>query len=302
MKRTLIKIASVLIYLLALLFYSKLLLFSGFNSPVDYFVKIILWVLITIFNLFNIYKLFFTEEYKYNISESIILVIFLSPFVSFLLTYIFVYFGRIISSVQQLKIGTSDSWISFFGSITGGLVTMIALYLTIRNEDEKKQKEMNERERKEIEPLISLSTSWNVYYHDEWHGSLIVNNYSSYPAINFKLNHVKIDGMKVSDDDLRDVMNQLIRGVNVEPHSVNMYIIDFSTLIKDELITEYVTPKDKEMFTIVISFDYNDLRFKYRYFEEITIVFTIRLGSKENSYTYESKNFYVDRLWELYQG
>lgn len=59
--------------------------------------------------------------------------------------------GRVLSIVEGIKIGTADGWLAFFGSIIGGVITMMALFFTIQHENEKRRIDQLSRDEEKME-------------------------------------------------------------------------------------------------------------------------------------------------------
>ena len=68
------------------------------------------------------------KKHSYSIILITLAIVFLSP----MATYLIVAYAR--NQDVITPIGSSDTWISFAGSIVGGSITMIALYFTIKQE------------------------------------------------------------------------------------------------------------------------------------------------------------------------
>jgi len=74
--------------------------------------------------------------------------------ISFPIAYQILNLGKELSKIPSVQIGSSNGWLSFIGSIFGGLITLIALIFTLNHQN---------RTREEIErvsqfPLIGLET------------------------------------------------------------------------------------------------------------------------------------------------
>lgn len=97
------------------------------------------------------------KELKTQIdSKKVLRITFLWAILSPMIAYLFVSCGRLCKVLGIIDvIGSSDAWIGFAGSIIGGVITMVALHITITHE-----REMREHDHIEtIKPYISCRIS-----------------------------------------------------------------------------------------------------------------------------------------------
>jgi len=80
-------------------------------------------------------------EDKGKILLLITLLIVVFTIVSYLIIFGFQYLLSINPNLQNLAIGNQDTWLSFFGSLFGGSLTLIALVLTFKYTDEQRREE-----------------------------------------------------------------------------------------------------------------------------------------------------------------
>jgi hypothetical protein len=80
-------------------------------------------------------------EDKGKILFLIAVLVVLFTIVSYLIIYLFRYLLSINPSLQTLVIGNQDTWLSFFGSMFGGSLTLVALVLTFKYTDEQRREE-----------------------------------------------------------------------------------------------------------------------------------------------------------------
>jgi hypothetical protein len=80
-------------------------------------------------------------EDKGKILFLIAVLVVLFTLVSYLIIYLFRYLLSINPNLQTLVIGNQDTWLSFFGSLFGGSLTLVALVLTFKYTDEQRREE-----------------------------------------------------------------------------------------------------------------------------------------------------------------
>lgn len=69
-----------------------------------------------------------------NLNRNILIYSTIFVTLSFPATYGILSLGRQLSNIDGVKIGTADGWLSFIGSLLGGIITMTALIFTIKHE------------------------------------------------------------------------------------------------------------------------------------------------------------------------
>lgn len=107
------------------------------------------------------------------------------------LTYIILWLGRILSNrYLEFKIGSSDGWLGFIGSIIGSIITMVALVISLNSE------RANRREDKFADSIAFISLE-EIRESSETIGAgdgflfnhlIELKNNSNTPALNFELN------------------------------------------------------------------------------------------------------------------
>lgn len=78
---------------------------------------------------------------KNSLSRDILIYSVIFIILSFPTTYGILLLGKQLSSIDGVKIGTADGWLSFIGSLLGGIITMTALLFTIKHEKNIRQEE-----------------------------------------------------------------------------------------------------------------------------------------------------------------
>lgn len=124
--------------------------------PLELFIVLSIQISFSVSIAIYLYFLWFKKNVKDNFNRNTIIGITVITIVSFPITYGILILGRNLSKFDGVKIGTADGWLSFIGSIIGGLVTMIAVIITINNENKKRKLENDERKRSEDIDQIPL--------------------------------------------------------------------------------------------------------------------------------------------------
>lgn len=127
--------------------------------PLELFLILSIQVSFTISVTIYTYFLWFRNEINDKFNRNILIGLTAFTITAFPLTYGILIFGRNLSELEGVKIGSADGWLAFIGSIIGGLVTMIAVVITINNENKKRELEKEDREQSEdIEhiPLLKI--------------------------------------------------------------------------------------------------------------------------------------------------
>ena len=177
--------------------------------------------------LFILFRIWSNKKSKYKEFFNILFFSFVFLVISFPFAYIILDLGRQLSKVNNVRIGSSDGWLAFIGSLLGGIITMIALIFTLRHEKNIREDDMKNREL-EIAilstPVLKLSLSSyvnnkvkiltvqnlsNNKYMFTFSGNFIVENISSNFAL-FK--NVQIGNMK---DITNKLNNNCIREFNI---------------------------------------------------------------------------------------
>ena len=79
------------------------------------------------------------KQISFSIYENLLLVSISIFVLSFPIAYLFLELGRNLSFYVGAKIGTSDAWLGFIGSLFGGIITAVSLAFTFRMEDKKNE-------------------------------------------------------------------------------------------------------------------------------------------------------------------
>jgi len=133
--------------------------------PLELFLLLSIQISFTISILIYIYFRWFKNEKSERFNRNILIGLTVFTIIIFPVTYGILIFGRNLSEFEGVKIGTADGWLAFIGSIIGGLVTMIAVVITINNERKIRNSENSrqlERHKNELRPIIDFT-----FVHDE---------------------------------------------------------------------------------------------------------------------------------------
>lgn len=210
-------------------------------------------------------------------------ILILAPIFTYLVLYII---RKLIStySLNQFILGSSDAWVSFFGSITASLITVIILIDTIKRDNIIELKE----EARNNQPFIYISPSFNVqneipelyevFYQtaadadgnelDLFHIPLRIRNLSTNPAKDVKLisqktkifsstsnKWVLLDPTKEKDSKLYQLYttlideNKFIPGKEEDIYRFRLSINDYDSFIE----------RDSDEFKYSLTISYRDL-------------------------------------------
>jgi len=122
---------------------------SKITYPLELFIVLSIQISFSVSISIYLYFLWFKNNDKDNFNRNTIIGITVITIVAFPITYGILILGRNLSQFDGVQIGSADGWLSFIGSIIGGLVTMIAVVITINNENKKRDLENKERRRSE---------------------------------------------------------------------------------------------------------------------------------------------------------
>lgn len=188
------------------------------------------------------------------------------------------------TSLNLPKVGSADGWIGFIGFITGGLITMVALYLTISHENQRRRESkhdvhithFNERA-DEVMPLL--------------HCKYTVDSTSRY-----LLDHLTI--MNISDNHIKDLVITSQHIVSPLPlrlkknyvhefkHNIlfssEEFEIDLSNAIQIDCDDLERLPNGTE-FSLVILFDYTDIFDLRTYQLEYTAYFIVEICESDQA-------------------
>jgi len=189
--------------------------------PLELFLILSIQVSFTISVTIYTYFLWFRNEINDKFNRNILIGLTAFTITAFPLTYGILIFGRNLSELEGVKIGSADGWLAFIGSIIGGLVTMIAVVITINNENKKRELDNKKRELTEdIDhiPLLKITpigyretpegSSKNILFYDSSNPDLIAFS-QSFSVSNILFNE-------------RPRLTQVAKNLRIE--SVNCYI------------------------------------------------------------------------------
>lgn len=111
------------------------------NNPIEFFIVLSIQVVFVLSSLVYLYFLWFSKSKEDLLFRNIIIITTGFVLLSFPITYAILFLGRNLSSINNIKIGTADGWLSFIGSILGGIITMLALFFTLQSEQTKRTEE-----------------------------------------------------------------------------------------------------------------------------------------------------------------
>ena len=205
------------------------------------------------------------------------IVVLLSPY----FTYAIVLLARDMKGYGWIEAaGSADAWIGFSGSIIGGAVTMIALYLTFKHEQEKDRQQYIES----IKPYISC----RITNYDEDNRTInigeCVNNYG---FIKCKMKNISnnIANIKLSD---QYISLEIDKDVYERNESLDQYGISIHTVQLDSGF--FLAPKDDYKWNTNLwieldedgNYKFDGSAFAFRY----TITFEITDVLKADTYTF----------------
>ncbi|MBQ3252185.1 MAG: hypothetical protein IJB02_02965 [Oscillospiraceae bacterium] len=206
------------------------------------------------------------------------LVVILSP----IITYAILDLSRMLKKYQFVEaIGSADAWIGFAGSIIGGSITMIALYLTFRHERDVGRQHYIES----IKPYISC----RVANYDEDDRTIDVGKcIEDYGFIKCKMKNISNSIANISYGDQYISLEQE-KGVYEKQENLDQFGISIYTVQLDSGF--FLAPKDDYKWNVNFNIEldddgnykFQDSAFAFRY----TILFQITDALKADTYTFE---------------
>ncbi len=138
-----------------------------------------------------------SKEFSWYLkTKNILMATFFVIYFSLSITYLIALFFKRVPLPLVEQVGTADAWIGFAGSALGGVITMLALYFTL-----KQTEEQNKTTRVDsIKPFISCDIT-NI---DEEERKIIMTDYiNNYDFIKFKMSNISsniANGIKIIDE------------------------------------------------------------------------------------------------------
>lgn len=191
------------------LFWIEILIFCFlvFTNIVSAFIYLVLFAIID----FTIYLYIGKDSLFKNIISTTILILIISAPVTYAISYYIKTF--VVPKYPDIVlIGDESAWIGFAGSIVGGILTMLAVYFTIQNENNLRRDERKQREYElsmQSIPLLKLEpsshiTDWKMHLvtsteyekrlleSHEFQLPITINNTSNYIARNIKFSEANL--------------------------------------------------------------------------------------------------------------
>lgn len=170
--------------------------------------------------------------------------------------------------------GSKDAWIGFAGSIIGGLITMLALYFTISNENEKRESEKS----KIIRPFIICKPQFNMEFVESidknqnfchYPIALVVENISNNVVKDLKLESEMVYRFNTETKEY-DLDNQQLVETDKTNYGIFTVLLDNIEMIKPNssfsyqtnfIIDDYETASkiSCESFKIIATYKYRDI-------------------------------------------
>lgn len=205
------------------------------------------------------------------------IVVVLSPYI----TYAIALLAREIKAFGWIEaVGSADAWIGFSGSIIGGSVTMLALYLTFRHEKEKDRQQYIDS----IKPYISCRIS-NC---DEDERMIEVGDcIENYGFIRCKMKNISCNIANVTFND-QYISVERENGVYEKQENLDQYGISIYSVQLDNGF--FLAPKDDYKWNINFGIELDEEgkfkfvgnAFAFRY----TVLFEITDVLKEDTYVF----------------
>lgn len=245
-------------------------------------VQIILTFLILVW-IINIWSK--RDEFS-KLNRSIILSSLVTIILSVPVVLLILHIGRLYGSDSGLKIGSSDGWLAFFGSIIGGLITMFSLFFSIRHLNLQNKETFNQK----IMPILvceninleSQDTLWKLL-------DIKLTNTSENTLFNLSLKSIDLFGYKNSEDKKyqRHIFNSstsdnnfTLRNNSIKPKCSldlgKVNIIEPSMIIRDSLIG---------YLDVFYTFGYTDVYSKKEYTVKLKIEIITQLPKNCIQYT-----------------
>lgn len=173
-------------------------------------------------------------------------------------------------------IGSKDSWISFFGSITGGLLTLYGVWWTIKDQDNKRKEELAVQYRPILtfcESKVSFPSKLNLQLN------IKLKNNGRGECSNVK---ISISG-KNCTAFLKNILSFQICSNDSIPIEINITKIKNSINSTSKPTLDTINENDH--FLININIEYNDIfqnNYTKKYLFEIEPVIPISFSSRPN--------------------
>lgn len=199
-----------------------------------------------------------------------------------IITYITLYVSRMMKDYQWVDaIGSADAWIGFSGSIIGGSITMLALYLTFRHEREVRWQQHIDS----IKPYISCRIA---NYNKDEQTIDVGKCIDDYGFIKCKMKNISNNIANISYGD-QYVCLEREKGVYEKQENLNQFGISIYTVQLDTGF--FLTPKDDYKWNVNFNIElddegnykFEDSAFAFRY----TILFEITDVLKADTYIFE---------------
>lgn len=199
-----------------------------------------------------------------------------------IVTYIILYVSRMMKDYQWVDaIGSADAWIGFSGSIIGGSITMLALYLTFRHEREVGRQQYIDS----IKPYISCRIA---NYNKDEQTIDVGKCIDDYGFIKCKMKNISNNIANISYGD-QYVSLEREKGVYEKQENLNQFGISIYTVQLDTGF--FLAPKDDYKWNVNFNIElddegnykFKDSAFAFRY----TILFEITDVLKADTYIFE---------------
>lgn len=137
-------------------------------------------------------------------------------------TYLIALFFKNVDNSFVKQVGSADAWIGFAGSALGGLITMLALYFTLKHTEEQNYKaHINS-----IRPYVSCNIT-NL--DDEQHKLKLKKYINNYDFIKFKMTNISsniANGIKIKDEYSTIESNgENIKYENLDDWGISIYTV-----------------------------------------------------------------------------
>lgn len=263
--------------------------YSPLKQPLAIFIMISIQVAFTVAAIIYLYFLCFKDTKNDIFYRNIFIATTTLAIASFPFSYGILEFGRQLSLIDGIQVGSADGWLAFIGSIVGGMITMLAVIFTITNEKNIRREDARNNSINQAilsTPVIVINLDENTKHNTLLHKATIIgedklrvnisrtflvenvsNNFALFKSIDIDGIHDSKSGQPHKSVDEFIIVNEFHeKDTLILPQSY----IDFEFYISIDIkYGDYVTPK------IILTYtDYHQV-FEYKLESEFVLDFSV---------------------------
>lgn len=251
-------------------------------------------IIITIIFVVWIINIWSKKDELSKLYKNIILNIIITISLSVPLVLLILHIGRLFGINSEIKIGTADGWLAFFGSIIGGLITMFSLFYSIRHMNYQNREAFNQK----IMPILVCENDNSDSYDDLIKLlNIKLTNTSENTLLNLQLKSIMLLGYQNLEDKKSqkykfsshtDNSNFTLKSNSIKPNCTfvlgRIGIVQPNTYIRDKYIN---------FLDIFYTFGYTDVYSKKEYIVKLKVETITQISKNRIQYTYENETLYM---------